>query len=235
MIRGFIETSLVDWDGKISSVIFFDKCNFMCPFCQNWDLIINPDKFPVIEWSSIKEKLKKKKSWVDGVVLTGGEPLCDEQEVTEICEKIRELNLLVKVDTNGAFPDTLKKLSAKKLVDYIAMDIKAPIDKRYNMATGKQVDLEKIKTTMAMLMKGDIDYEFRTTCVPGIIDENAIHQIGQLIKGAKKWALQEHVPDNAYKSLYQQKLSPEYHRQLKKFSEISKQYVANTILRAKVI
>ena len=135
--------------------------------------------------------------------MTGGEPLCDEQEITEICENIKELNLLVKVDTNGAFPDTLKKLSAKKLVDYIAMDIKAPIDKRYNMATGKQVDLEKIKTTMAMLMKGDIDYEFRTTCVPGIIDENAIHQIGQVIKGARKWALQEHVPDNAYKSLYQ--------------------------------
>lgn len=235
MIRGFIETSLVDWDGKISSVVFFDKCNFMCPFCQNWDLIINPEKFPVIEWSDVKEKLKKKKNWVDGVVLTGGEPLCSEQEATEICEKIKELKLLVKIDTNGAFPDTLRKIISKQLVDYIAMDIKAPVDERYNIATGKQVDLEKIKTSIAMLMNGRIDYEFRTTCVPGIIDENAIHRIGQVIKGAKKWALQEHVPDNAYKKLYRQRLSPEYHKQLKKYFEISKTYVANSILRAKVI
>jgi len=234
MIRGFIETSLVDWDGKISSVVFIDKCNFMCPFCQNWDLIINQDKFPIIEWDFIKEKLKGKKKWVDGVVLTGGEPLCSVQETTQICKKIKELGLLVKVDTNGAFPDILKKMIENKLVDYVAMDIKAPINERYNIATGKQVDLENIKKTIKILMSGDIDYEFRTTCVPGIIDENAIHQIGKTIRGARKWALQEHIPDNAYKSLYQQKLSPEYHQQLRRYFEISKQYVKNTILRAKI-
>jgi pyruvate formate lyase activating enzyme len=234
MIRGFIETSLVDWDGKISSVVFFDKCNFMCPFCQNWDLIINPDKFPIIEWNYIKEKLQAKKGWVDGVVLTGGEPLCNEQEAVQLCERIRKLNLLVKIDTNGAFPKILEKLIENKLVDYVAMDIKAPIDERYNIATGKQVDLEKIKKSVTILMGGNIDYEFRTTCVPGIIDANAIHQIGKDIKSAKKWALQAHVPDNAYKALYQQKLNPEYHQQLRKFFEISKEYVSNTILRAKI-
>ena len=234
MIRGFIETSLVDWDGKISSVVFFDRCNFMCPFCQNWDLIINPDKFPIIEWKQIKEKLLAKKGWVDGVVLTGGEPLCDEQEAAQLCKKIKKLGLLVKVDTNGAFPDSLKKLIEHKLVDYVAMDIKAPLDKRYNTATGKQVDLENIKKSIEILMSSDTDYEFRTTCAPGIIDENAIHQIGKTIKGAKKWALQAHVPDNAYKKLYQQKLGPEYYHQLKNYFNISKQYVTNTLLRAKV-
>jgi pyruvate formate lyase activating enzyme len=234
MIRGFIETSLVDWDGKISSVVFFDKCNFMCPFCQNWDLIINPNKFPIIEWKYIKERLQAKKGWIDGVVLTGGEPLCNEQEAAQLCGRIKELDLLVKIDTNGAFPEVMQRLIGNKLIDYIAMDIKAPIDERYNMATGKQVDLDKIKKSMTILMGGNIDYEFRTTCVPGIIDANAIHQIGKNIKSAKKWALQAHVPDNAYKTLYQQKLSPKYHQQLKKYFEISKEYVSNTILRAKI-
>jgi len=234
MIRGFIETSLVDWDGKISSVVFFDKCNFMCPFCQNWDLIINPDKFPIIEWKQIREKLLAKKGWVDGVVLTGGEPLCSGQEAAQLCKKIKELDLLVKIDTNGAFPEILEKLIDSTLVDYVAMDIKSPVDERYNIATGKHVDLERIKKSIKILMNGDTDYEFRTTCVPGIIDEDAIHQIGKTIEGAKKWALQAHVPDNAYKVLYQQKLSPEYHQQLRKFFKISKKYVANTLLRAKV-
>jgi len=168
------------------------------------------------------------------LALTGGEPLCDEQEAAQLCKKIKKLGLLVKVDTNGAFPDSLKKLIEHKLVDYVAMDIKAPLDKRYNTATGKQVDLENIKKSIEILMSSDTDYEFRTTCAPGIIDENAIHQIGKTIKGAKKWALQAHVPDNAYKKLYQQKLGPEYYHQLKNYFNISKQYVTNTLLRAKV-
>lgn len=234
MIRAFIETSLVDWDGKISSVVFFDKCNFMCPFCQNWDLIINPDKFPIIEWDHIKQKLQKKKGWVDGVVLTGGEPLCCEQEVFQICRKIKKLGLQVKLDTNGSYPEILQNLIESKLIDFVAMDIKAPIDERYNMAAGKQVDLEKISKSVQMLLKGEIDYEFRTTCAPGIIDENTIHQIGKKIKDAKKWALQAHVPDNAYKALYRQKLNPEYYKAIKKYLEIAKKYVPNTILRSKI-
>lgn len=234
MIRAFIETSLVDWDGKISSVIFFDKCNFMCPFCQNWDLIINPNKFPVVKWEHIKKKLQNKKGWVDGLVLTGGEPLCCEQEVFQVCKKTKKLGLQVKIDTNGSYPGILQNLIKSKLIDFVAMDIKAPIDKRYNTAAGKQVNLEKIKQSIQMLLNGEIDYEFRTTCVPGIIDENAIHQIGKDIKGAKKWALQAHVPDNAYKALYRQSLNPEYYKMIKKYLEIAKKYIPNTILRGKV-
>jgi pyruvate formate lyase activating enzyme len=234
MIRGFIETSMVDWDGKISAVIFFDQCNFLCPFCQNWELIIDPEKFPIVEWEHIEKMLLTKKGWVDGVVLTGGEPMYNEQELIETCEKIRDLGFLIKIDTNGGFPDTLQRAVDKKIADYIAMDIKAPLDKTYIVATGKQVDLEKIKRSMGIIMNSGIDYEFRTTCVPGIIDEPAIHQIGSTIIKAKKWALQAYVPDNAYKKLYRKELTPEYHGLLKKYHEIAKKYVANTVLRAKI-
>jgi pyruvate formate lyase activating enzyme len=168
MIRAIIKTSLIDWDGKITTVLFYDKCNFLCPFCQNWDLIMNPEKYPVIEWNQIAQDLKKKKGWVDGVVLTGGEPLVYKKDVFELCQKVKDLGFAVKLDTNGAYPEIMQELINKKLIDYVAMDIKAPLDKRYHVAAGKKIDIENIKKSKVILMRDLIDYEFRTTCVPGI-------------------------------------------------------------------
>lgn len=202
MIRSMIETSLVDWDGKLTTVLFFDKCNFMCPFCQNWELLLHPERFPPIDWSQIKKTLLPKKSWIDGVVLTGGEPLVYETEIFDICRKITNLEFLVKIDTNGAYPGTLQELIGKDLVDYVAMDIKAPLDDRYDQAAGTKVDLQAIKRSVQILKDAKIDYEFRTTCVPGIINEQTIAEIGEQIKEAKRWFLQQYVPVNAYKKEY---------------------------------
>lgn len=234
MIRALIETSLVDWDGKITTVLFFDKCNFMCPFCQNWELILHPEKFPVITWEDIEKKLEKKEKWVDGVVLTGGEPLMFKKEVFDIARKIKQRNLSVKIDTNGAYPGSLKELLDAKLIDYVAMDVKAPLNEKYSMATGKHVDLEKIKQSIRILISGQIDYEFRTTCVPDIIDEDAIIQIGEALHGARLWVLQTYVPENAYRKEYRKKLSQNYTKQLRKFHNIAKQYVTNVKVRGKV-
>ncbi|UCF70461.1 MAG: anaerobic ribonucleoside-triphosphate reductase activating protein [candidate division WOR-3 bacterium] len=202
MIRALIETSLIDWDGKLSTVLFFDKCNFMCPFCQNWDLIKNPEKFPAIQWPEIEALLVSKDKWIDGVVLTGGEPLMYEPEVSAIARRIKELGFAVKIDTNGAYPDTLSALTTLKLVDYVAMDLKAPLDERYSVAAGRKVDTERIKRSIDILIEGNIDYEFRTTCVPGIIKENTIADMGVAIKNAKRWVLQQYVPENAYLEEY---------------------------------
>ncbi len=234
MIRAIIETSLIDWDGKITTVLFFDKCNFMCPFCQNWELIIHPEKFPVIEFEEIKKKLEKKKGWVDGVVLTGGEPLVDKKEVLDITQRLRKLNLDVKIDTNGAYPETLQELIDKKLINYVAMDIKAPLDERYYIAVGKNIDIGNIKESVEILLHNEVDYEFRTTCVPGIIDECTIAEIGNVIKDAKKWALQAFVPDNAYKREYRKELSPNYSSSLQKLFKIAKKYTTSVVLRGKV-
>jgi pyruvate formate lyase activating enzyme len=231
MIRALIETSLVDWDGKISTVVFFDACNFRCPFCQNWKLICSPQNFPVIEWQTIAEKLKTKKGWVDGVVLTGGEPLVNRKEVFEISKKIKNLGLAVKLDTNGAYPTMMKELINSKLIDYVAMDVKAPLDERYATAAGRKANIGAISESITTLLSGCIDYEFRTTCVPQIIDRQSLIQIGEAIKGAHKWALQAYVPENAYKKAYRKELPAEYMRQLEEYLTVAKQYVANALLR----
>ena len=234
MIRAIIETSLVDWDGKITMVLFVDKCNFMCPFCQNWELILHPEKFPVIQWEKIVGVLQRKKGWIDGVVLTGGEPFVYTKEIRELAENIKKLNLGVKVDTNGAYPEALKELIDKNILDYVALDVKAPLDERYYSAAGKKIKLENVRESIRLLMRNVVNYEFRTTCVPGIIDEHAIDEIGQAIKGAQKWALQVFVPENAYKKEYRKKLSPSYVSTLHKFLVHAQTYVSNTILRGKV-
>jgi len=234
MIRAIIETSLVDWDGKITTVVFYDKCNFICPFCQNWELILHPKRFPVIAWPEIKKKLQKKENWVDGLVLTGGEPLVYKKEVFELCKNVKKLGLDIKLDTNGAYPKILQKLIDEELIDYVAMDVKASLDKRYYIAAGKKINIVNIKESINILMNNKIDYEFRTTCVPGIIDEPTIREIGKTINGARKWALQAFVPDNAYKKEYRKELDTDYTLTLQKLLTTAKEYVPNTILRGRV-
>lgn len=233
MIRALIETSLVDWDGKITTVLFFDTCNFRCPFCQNWELICSPENFPVIEWQQIEEKLVKKKGWVDGVVLTGGEPLTCGKEVFELSKRIKDLGLAVKLDTNGAYPTVMKELIDAQLIDYVAMDVKAPLDERYAIATGKKVDLDAITKSITTLMSGCVKYEFRTTCVPNMIDEQTLILIGKAIKGARMWALQAYVPENAYNEAYRKELPEKYMQQLDAYVTIAKHYITNVVLRGK--
>lgn len=231
MIRGLIESSLIDWDGRISLVLFFDKCNFKCPFCHNWELIYHPENFPVIEWKTIQEILTRKKKWIDGVVLTGGEPLLNMQDITELCREIKNEGFPVKIDTNGAFPQSLSGLIEEKLIDYAAMDIKTALDANYDKAAGIKIDLASIKSSIEILMSGNIEYEFRTTCVPGIVDEKTVHSIGSVIKGARKWALQGYRPENAWVEAFRQPLPTGYQDSIRTMYSIAKQYVDCTIIR----
>ena len=237
MIRTVIETSLVDWDGKISTVLFFDRCNFKCPFCQNWELILHSEKYPAIPLEEIVKKLKKKRDWIDGVVLSGGEPLVYRKEVIKIAKVMKGMNFGVKLDTHGAFPSRLKELIKENLVDYVAMDIKAPLDDSYYIAAGmkagksRSMFLQKIKESINFLMKGFVGYEFRTTCVPGIIDKDTIKKIGEEIKGAKRWVLQVFIADNAYKEEYRHRKFDSL--ELENFIKIAQRYVPDTQLRGK--
>jgi len=236
MIRAFIETSLVDWDGKIVSVLFFDRCNFRCPFCQNWRLLVYPEKFPVYDFDDILKKIMQKKNWVDGIVLTGGEPLLFYDDIVEISKKIKPNNLGIKLDTNGSLPEQLESLLKLKLIDYVAMDIKAPLDESYFIAVGKNLKsklytdlLKKIKKSTRILIDSKIDYELRTTCVPGLIDESAIRNIGEAIKGTKKWVLQHFISINAFKKGYRNKQYDD--DTLMGFLKIAQEYIPNTKLR----
>ncbi len=231
MIRGLIESSFIDWDGKISLVIFFDKCNFRCPFCHNWELISSPEKFPVITWEKIQSILSKKEKWIDGIVLTGGEPLVDIKETAGLCRNIRKEGFLIKLDTNGAFPDALSSLIEKELIDYIAMDVKAALDESYDRATRVKTDLGAIRSSIKIIMKSALPYEFRTTCVPGLVDEKAMNSIGNTIKDAQKWALQGYRPENSWAKEFRRPLPSRYERNIIRLRTVAQQYVSNVVLR----
>lgn len=194
-IKGFVETSMVDWDGKVSSVVFFPGCNFRCPYCQNGVLIFSPEELRTIPFDEIKKYLLEHKEWIDGVVLTGGEPTI-HKDLPDLIKKIKDLGFLVKLDTNGANPKMMKDLIKAKMIDYVALDFKAPLDERYDKASGLKVDLKKIKESIKILMNGEIDYEFRCTVVPTILDEDEVEAMAKSIKGAKKFALQQFQPEH---------------------------------------
>lgn len=191
-IKGFIDVSLVDWDGKVTGVIFLPRCNFRCPFCHNSNMVLKPDQMPTIPFKKIKQYLIKKRGWLDGVVITGGEPTI-HGELYDLCGQIKELNLKVKLDTNGTNPRMVKELTTRGLVDYIAMDIKAPLNvEEYSKATGTPMDelLSEVNRTVKFLLSDRVDYEFRTTLVPTIHDEEDLRQIQLSLQGCQKYALQ---------------------------------------------
>jgi pyruvate formate lyase activating enzyme len=232
MIRGRIDTSMVDWDGKLSTVLFFDRCNFSCPFCQNWELMVRPENYPVIELADVLDKLSSRKDWIDGVVLTGGEPTLDPEELRTVIVRIRALGFLIKLDTNGSTPRVLQGLLRDRLVDYVAMDIKAPLDEEYDPAAGVKVDPGKLRESIRILRSGEVDHEFRTTLVPGIISEDNLRKIGTELRGVKKWFLQIFVAENAPPGAFRERkfLAAEVERLLK----IAREYVPGAKLRGTI-
>lgn len=230
-IRGFQETSFLDWDGKVCSVVYVPNCNFRCPFCHNAGLIENPGQFEQIPAEKIVSYLKSHKDFVDGVCITGGEPsLHKNKGLLEFIRKVRGVSCEVKVDTNGADPDFIGELLSQKLVDYFATDIKSPLDKRYNKAAGVKVDLDKIKKSIDLIMKSGVLYEFRTTVVPTLHSETDIEDIAKYIKGAQKFVLQQFVPKETLDKSFE-KIKAYQKEELEKTAEISRQYVPNTVLR----
>ncbi|UCG36202.1 MAG: anaerobic ribonucleoside-triphosphate reductase activating protein [Candidatus Bathyarchaeota archaeon] len=191
-IKGFIPLSSVDWSGKLSTVLFLPYCNFRCPFCHNTNLVLNPDQIETKPYSEIEHYLKRKRDWIDGVVVTGGEPTI-HKELASLCGSIMKLGFRVKLDTNGTNPEVVKKLVTKELVDYVALDIKAPlVSRKYSHATGVEDGrlLNRVEKTIGILLGDLVKYEFRTTLVPEIHEEEDVLQICHRIKGCRKYVLQ---------------------------------------------
>ena len=198
IIKGMIETSFLDWDGKIVSTLYVPHCNFRCPFCHNWELVIHPNKFDTKPFGDIKKFLIKNRDFIDGICLTGGEPAL-YANLLEYLQKIRDLGMMIKLDTNGSVPKMIENVLDNKLIDYIAMDIKAPLEQTtYNKLAGVKVNLDNIKKSIELIMNSDIDYEFRTTVVPTLLTEKDILDISRSIRGANKYALQQFVSDHAF-------------------------------------
>lgn len=229
-IKGFEKTSLVDWDGKITSVIFLPFCNFRCGFCHSSDLVLRSKNLPNISEVRIFEFLKKKKGWIDGVVITGGEPTLHGENLKFFLKKIKDLGFLVKLDTNGTNPDFLEELIKEKLVDYIAMDVKTS-KKKYNEATNTKVDINKVNRSIKLLLENKVNYEFRTTVVPGIVGKEDIKKIGKWIFGAKCYALQQFRNIDVAQKKFA-KVKPYSKEKLEEFANLLKGKVKEIRIRA---
>ena len=199
--RGWRKTSLIEYPGRISSVLFTGTCNFRCPFCYNKDLVLNPGKLPAMSEAEVLAYLKNNVTLYHAVAITGGEPTI-HKGLPAFLAKVKRLDLLVGLETNGTNPVMLKRLIKDKLVDFVSVDIKAPLVlEKYRKAAGiKDKRLfEKVKKSVSLLLGpagSGIDYEFRTTVVPGIHEEQDIVEISRQIKGAKRYVLQQFLPQS---------------------------------------
>ena len=188
-IGGIQKSSLLDFPNMISAIVFTKGCNFACDYCHNPELFNSGVDYTTSEFF---EFLNTRKGKLDGVVITGGEP-CLQPDLMDFIKQIKQMGFLVKLDTNGSFPDVIQKLLNENLLDYIAMDIKAPIEK-YSAVSNSTISTDKIITSVNLIMNSGIDYEFRTTVVKSQLTFEDFEKIGDLIKGAKKYYLQKFIP-----------------------------------------
>ena len=234
-IKGFVDLSLVDWDGKLSAVLFLPRCNFRCPFCHNSTLVLHPEREETIPFERVENYLKKQRGWIDGVCITGGEPTL-HGDLPDLCSKLKEMGFLVKIDTNGTNPTMVKELIEKELVDYIAIDIKAPLTvEKYSKAIGVDAEklLRKVKETVRVLVGSKVDYEFRTTVVPTLHEEKDIEEICRGIKGCKKYVLQKFDVSLGKTTLDPEfgKLKPFTDEEMKTFLTMAQEILPNVKLR----
>jgi len=232
-IKGFIGVSLVDWDGKVSSVIFLPGCNFRCPFCYNTKLVLQPAEMPTVPLERILDYLERNRRWIDGVVVTGGEPTINE-DLPLLCQEIKKLDLLVKLDTNGTNPEMTQKLIEKRLIDYVAVDVKAPfVEEKYSKASGTKSSalLPRVEKTTQTLLEGRVDYEFRTTLVPTIHQISDIQEICDKIKGCRKYVLQNFRADVETVNPDFEKLKPFSNAEVESFLQAAKSIISGTLLR----
>jgi pyruvate formate lyase activating enzyme len=190
LLSGLQKNSLIDYPGKISCVLFVSGCNFDCPYCHNPSLVKggSPRK-SFLDEKEVCDFLEKRRGFLDGVVISGGEPTLQE-ELLSFCEKVKGMGYSIKLDTNGSRPPTIKRLIAEGVVDYFAMDIKTDIFHYAPLVKNNVDPTEDILSSIQIIMEYASAYEFRTTCVKPIVDAHIIKNISKTIKGAMLYALQ---------------------------------------------
>lgn len=188
-IHGLVKLTLIDYPGKTACTLFTGGCNFRCPFCHNAGLVLSPGNEPVVSEEEIFSYLSKRRGILDGVCLTGGEPLLFEESAS-LLARIKSMGFLVKLDTNGSFPERLQSIVEKGYVDYVAMDIKNSLES-YGRTIGIEgYDTRPIEQSVSFLLEGRTDYEFRTTVVRELHSLEDFHSIGKWIAKARSYYLQ---------------------------------------------
>lgn len=191
-IKGLEKFSSRDFPGHISSTIFLGGCNFRCPYCHNADLVLRPETIQSLAADYFLSYLDGRKGWLEAVCFTGGEPLLHEG-LEDLIRIVRDRGLLVKLDTNGSFPDRLEALLGLGLLDRVAMDVKAPLE-RYREVTRSKIDVERIVLAVDLVRKSGLTHTFRTTVVPGLVGKDDVARIGEWLEGAAHYVIQPFVP-----------------------------------------
>lgn len=201
---GFEKCTLVDYPGKVACMVYTIGCNFRCPYCHNPELVDETVEVTLSE-ATILDFLDTRRELLDGVVITGGEPTMHE-ELPVFMRRIKDKGFLVKLDTNGTNPKMLQQVIDEGLVDYIAMDIKSPLE-TYSQTVARPVDVESIRESIRILLSSPVDYEFRTTVVKSLLSPEDLKRIGEAIRGAKSYYLQKFVPTKILNPQFKRKVT----------------------------
>ncbi len=220
---------MLDWEGRLASVLFLPSCNFRCGYCHAGYLVARPNEMESIPLDAVLETLRRSEGWIDGVVITGGEPTLHEG-LEEFIRIFRSEGFSVKLDTNGSQPAVLQDLMRKRLLDYVAMDVKAPLDERYRTLVRTDCDLEALKRTIQILVHGDVDYEFRTTVCPRYLARDDIRDLVCALRGAKRLILQQFRPIQCLDHTLQE-VAPYNDDEMRLLAETAAPYVAECYVR----
>lgn len=236
-IHGFSKTTLLDYPGHVAATVFTGNCNFRCPFCHNAGLVLDPGGQEVISEEEVLAYLKKRQGILEGICITGGEPTL-QPDLRNFIKKVKELGYLVKLDTNGYKPEVLWELLDEKMLDYVAMDIKASKE-NYGRAAGvKRLDLARIEESVGILKSCDIPYEFRTTVVKGIHSIEEFETIGRWLEGCCAYYLQAFRENDNMISLYETDITEKSRRfsafskaEMESMAEMARKYIDKVELR----
>jgi pyruvate formate lyase activating enzyme len=220
---GLQKVSLIDYPNKVASVLFTPGCNLRCPFCHNWRIAVDP-KPPFLQEAVALRILESRKKYVDAVVVTGGEPTM-HKELPKFFAKLKARGFLVKLDTNGFYPEVLEE--CLQSVDYVALDVKTSLEKYKQLGTK---DTAGLMRTVEILKTGKVPYEFRTTVVPEFVTAEDVKCIGEMVKGAKTHAFQQFVPQDTLDKRFED-LKPYALEIINGYAETMRKYAANVILR----
>lgn len=227
-IKGFQGTSLLDFPGRVASLLFWGGCNLTCPFCHNPALVLEPGNWPDLDREALLADLAGRMPFIDGVVISGGEPTLDPF-LGDWLESVKKLGLAVKLDTNGLRPDVLADLLERQMIDYLAIDLKTTPQRYVELHPGP-VAQGALPATIRLALAAPVTVEFRTTCIPGFVNAPVLRELGELIRGAPLWALQQYHPAPALDPAWQE-IAPYSSAQLKELAGIAREYVDEVIVR----
>jgi pyruvate formate lyase activating enzyme len=195
-IKGFIESSLLEWEGKIACVVFLPNCNLRCSYCHAAHLILHPERLESLDLARILDYARRQGAWLDGVVITGGEPTLHGEELLDLIGDFRAVPLEVMIETNGTRPQWVERLIEEGFLDAIAMDLKAPLTPDdYARVAGVEVNVDDVRRSVELIKQSGLPHEFRITLVPGLVGRDELERMAPDLAGARQVALQNFRPD----------------------------------------